>query len=97
MYCRGGVIEDLSWKACPPNYQYNANLDLANGPGFDSTFFTADFQPPGRQQSGPAYSTPVVPNSGGQQSLGSANVVPTLQAGQQIHTAEHHQAGLGAI
>ena len=55
--CKGGVVENLSWAACPPNYVYDPNLVLANGSGFDSTLHTFQFQP-GGQQFGPNSSTP---------------------------------------
>ena len=63
-YCRGGVIEDTSWRACPPGYLYNSNLDLANGTGFESTLGTQDFLSSQGLQQGPAYSTPLVSNPG---------------------------------
>ena len=58
-YCRGGIIEDVSWKPCPQGYSYDKNLDLANGPGFESTMNTLDFHHPGTAQTCPTYSTPV--------------------------------------
>ena len=67
LYCRGGVVEDTSWRACPPNYQFDPSIELANGPGFEESLNTFDFQPTNVQQSGPAYSTPVLDNHSGQQ------------------------------
>ena len=63
VYCRGGVIEDASWRACPRGYQYNTNLDIANGTGFENTLGTQDFQLSQGLQNGLVYSTPVVTNS----------------------------------
>ena len=61
MYCRGGVIDDVSWRACPSGYQYNSNIDLAsNGPGFESTMSSFDFQPQRDWSDGPAFSTPAI-------------------------------------
>ena len=61
MYCRGGVIEDLSWSACPPHYQYNTDLDLASATGFESTMSDTAFGPSqSQQQPGLVYSTPVI-------------------------------------
>ena len=56
----GGVIEDVSWKACPPGYYYNPDLDLANGPGFEHSMNTLEFLPGGLHQPGPASSTPAI-------------------------------------
>ena len=64
-YCRGGVVEDSSWRACPTDYQFDPNLDMANGPGFENTMHTLDFQPHSVLLSGPAISTPVVYADGG--------------------------------
>ena len=43
-FCKGGIIENDSWAACPQGYVYNADLDLASGPGFESTLHTFNFQ-----------------------------------------------------
>ena len=51
-----GISEDDSWRACPIGYQYNPDLDLANGPGFEQSMNTLDFQPGNVHQ--PASSTP---------------------------------------
>ena len=59
-YCRGGVIEDVSWRACPPDYVFDPNVDLAAGPGFESTLGATNFLPPSQVQGGPAYSTPLL-------------------------------------
>ena len=68
-YCRGGVIEDLSWRACPLDYIFDENIDLAVGPGFENSLNSVDFKPPSRMHSGPAYSTLVTGSGGGQQHL----------------------------
>ena len=77
-------MEDLSWKACPPNYQYNANLDIANGPGFESTLDIPDFQHDRLQQLGLASSTPVVTLHDVQQTPGNV-------------AAQQEQRQLGAV
>lgn len=64
-YCRGGVVEDSSWRACPTDYQFDPNLDMASGPGFENTMHTLDFRPHSVMLSGPAISTPVVHADGG--------------------------------
>ena len=56
-FCRGGVVEDASWKACPSCYVFNPNIQLATESGFESTMVTADFQPRSHGF-GPASSTP---------------------------------------
>ena len=59
-YCRGGVIEDITWRACPPDYVFDPNVDLAAGPGFENTLGSTNFLPPSQVQGGPAYSTPLL-------------------------------------
>ena len=59
LYCRGGVIEDSSWKACPPGYQFDPSIDLANGPGFEETLGTQDFYDT-RRLSARMYSMPAL-------------------------------------
>ena len=76
-------MEDLSWKACPPNYQYNANLDIVNGPGFESTLDIPDFQHDRLQQLGLASSTPVV--------------TPYVQQTPDTVGAQQDQRQLGAV
>ena len=88
MYCRGGVIEDLSWKACPPEYQYNPNLDMANGPGFESTLDIPDFHS-NRQQLGPTNSTPLMNADIGQHT--PAGTAPPS------HGGPYDESSLGAI
>ena len=64
-FCRGSIVENLSWAPCPPGYIYNPDLDLASGPGFESTLDTFNFQAgAGNQQNGPSSSTPVVGDDG---------------------------------
>ena len=61
-FCKGGIPEDQSWAPCPPDYVYNPDLDLAAGPGFESTLHTINFIP-STQYLGPPSSTPnVSPN-----------------------------------
>ena len=43
LYCRGGIIEDESWRACPQGYQFDPSIELANGPGLEETLSTQDF------------------------------------------------------
>ena len=64
-YCRGGVDEDESWRACPRGYQYNPSFDMANnGVGFERTLDTCDFQSQYIHIQDPAFSTPAI--TGGQ-------------------------------
>ena len=61
LYCRGGVCEDESWKACPPGYQYNPSIELANNvEGFENTLHSYEFQSQYSTVTGfnPAFSTP---------------------------------------
>ena len=60
-YCRGGVVEDVSWRACPTGYIFDPNVDLAGGPGFESTLGSLNFQPQSQhsQGHGPVFSTPI--------------------------------------
>jgi hypothetical protein len=44
-FCKGGIPENESWAPCPPGYMYNSDLDLASGPGFESTLNTFTQQP----------------------------------------------------
>lgn len=55
-YCKGGIVETETWAPCPNGYIYNTDLDLASGPGFDSTLHTFQFQE--RSSSTPAVSGP---------------------------------------
>ena len=86
-FCKGGIIENDSWAACPQGYVYNADLDLASGPGFESTLHTFNFQA-GIQLNGPASSTPASgqhqshPGPGGQQQV--------LQTDRVPHTDPHY-------
>ena len=59
-YCRGGVFEDVSWRACPDSYVFDPNVDLASGPGFENTLQVTNFLPSSNVQNGPAFSTPLV-------------------------------------
>ena len=100
VYCRGGVVEDESWRACIPGYTYDANLDLVNGPGFESTLNTFNFQPSNMQQQGPAFSTPAVPSSGDQQQQFVPLTAPTVSSHHSVLPNPHmeQQSGsLGAI
>ena len=72
-FCKGGILGNDSWAACPLGYMYNADLDLAAGPGFEGTMDTFNFQ--AGIQNGPASSTPAGgqpqshPGTGGQQQV----------------------------
>ena len=66
--CKGGIVENLSWAPCPPDYVYDPNIVLANGTGFDSTLHTFNFQP-GGQNLGQSSSTPGNINTTTQQVL----------------------------
>ena len=100
-YCRGGVIEDVSWRACPFGYVFNPNVDLANGPGFESTLGSINFQPPNQHQTGPAFSTPVFQVNGGQQY--PSTVQPTTPHTAPVQTvppgqiSQHQDGSLGAV
>ena len=95
VYCRGGVIEDLSWRACPLNYQYNRNLDIASGPGFESTMTMTDFHPNSMQQLGPGYSTPVISGAEGQHTPAGSSAAPSQSV--QHDGGPHQQVSLGAV
>ena len=56
-FCRGGVPENDSWAPCPQGYSFNPDLDLASGPGFESTLGVSNFQ------NGPTSSTPALANN----------------------------------
>ena len=58
-FCRGGIVEDPSYRACPMGYVQNPNIQLASESGFESTMVTSDFRPLSNQL-GPAYSTPAI-------------------------------------
>ena len=59
LYCRGGVVEDESWRGCPIGYQYNPSIDLAsNGVGFERTMHSYEFQSQYQPTMDPAFSTP---------------------------------------
>ena len=40
VHCKGGIPEAIGWAPCPPGYIYNPDIDLASGPGFESTIDT---------------------------------------------------------
>ena len=63
-FCKGGIVEDDSWKACPVGYFLNPNIQLASESGFEGTMVTADFQPQSSHSGGPAFSTPAISRSG---------------------------------
>ena len=80
LYCRGGIVEDVTWAPCPPGYTFNTDLDLANGTGFDSTLHTFQFQP-GGLQNGMSSSTPEV---GGHNPPLSQAAPPFVQVSQPV-------------
>ena len=87
-FCKGGILENDSWAACPLGYMYNADLDLAAGPGFEGTMDTFNFQ--AGIQNGPASSTPAGdqpqshPGPGGQQQV--------LHLDSGPYTEPHHDS-----
>ena len=98
-YCRGGVIEDVSWRACPTGYVFDPNVDLAAGPGFESTLGSMNFQPPSQNQNGPGFSTPIV-QSDGHLYQGPPQHDPLVPPGQAVHfpqAPQHQDVSLGAI
>ena len=79
-FCKGGIVENQTWAPCPEGYIYNQDLDLASGPGFESTLQTFNFQA-GNQDIGPSSSTPAAHDgvvSGMQQ--GSQTILPPFTA-----------------
>ena len=98
-YCRGGVIEDVSWRACPTGYVFDPNVDLAAGPGFENTLGSMNFQPPSQNQHGPGFSTPIF-QSDGQHLQGPPQHDPLVPEGQAVHFSQVPQpqnVSLGAI
>ena len=77
-FCRGGIAENDSWAPCPPTYQYNHDLDLASGQGFENTMNTFNFQA-GVQQNGPTSSTPAISTT-----PASSNQPPGLGSQQAV-------------
>lgn len=74
LYCRGGVLEDESWRGCPLGYQYNPSIDLAsNGVGFERTMHSYEFQSQHQPYMDPAFSTPA---TGGSQGARAAHQLP---------------------
>ena len=82
-------MEDVSWRACTEGYVFDPNVDLASGPGFESTLQDTNFLPHSNIQNGPASSTPLMQD--GQQQYGSDT--PGAHGG----TEPQHQASLGAV
>ena len=72
LFCRGGIIEDVGWKACPIGYIWNQNIELASESAFADTMATADFL--SMQYGGPE------PNSST-----PANTVPVIFTPQSAH------------
>ena len=55
--CRGNIVEDGSWRACPPNFVFDPNLVVSNT-GFESTLNPSAFNPELEQGSTPNISSP---------------------------------------
>ena len=53
-------MEDITWRACPTGYVFDSNVELASGPGFESTLGQSNFLPPHQIQNGPGSFTPLV-------------------------------------
>ena len=85
-FCKGGIVENDSWAPCPLSYLYNPDLDLASGPGFESTLHTFNFRA-GSQQNGPSSSTPVVGTEQDPDSNANQNMPPGFQ--QQVIPPPH--------
>ena len=52
LLCTGNIIEDSSWRSCPPNYVYDPNL-VVSDTGFESTLNPSNFVPTSDQRSTP--------------------------------------------
>ena len=55
--CRGNIIEDSSWRSCPPNYVFDPNLVVSNT-GFESTLNPSAFNFPPQRRSTPLTFSP---------------------------------------
>ena len=52
LLCKGNIIEEASWRACPPNYVFDPNL-VVSDTGFESTLNPSSFVPGADQRSTP--------------------------------------------
>ena len=57
VFCKGGIVENESWRACPEGYIYNPDVEIQSYTGLTDTLDPSGFQPGALRRSTPAGST----------------------------------------